>query len=475
MKRRSLMATVVLSASLLAPLAGCGGAEEYPLPPEENLSTPQPPDVSLQAASPEAQAALGVQSWRLLEPEGDRARVEGLDSSGRVVLSAVSSPSADGYILDVTTPAPMSFRVDSSFRLLDGDSSNPVFASLYRDLLTPRVDPAARPPLDVSDFDLTAAPESLAAESGSVKAFATDAERDRYRFRLTCDLQAANEAYNSVDGRPSLCGLYYMRDVSTNVLKVWSKASFGTRTHTITIGFAGTRPTYPGDIGRDFQSQAYATHTTPLASSIPYGTMYVGNGFEARWDNQAATGLATFLRDAIKTNLDRGYKMRVFVAGHSLGGVTATLAGFDIDGMLAKSGVTYSVTVTAFNPPRLGWNNARYEYQKRLFTTCNEGDFGRNQSCLVLRQMTRTGDPVHGLPLGFSHPVWQTANNAIRGVGPGPYGNNAELPYCSQYHAPRRSWVNPNANHDLAAWGTNIANIPNSHLDCMFLPNIKKN
>jgi hypothetical protein len=490
MKSRSLWATVALSASLLVPLAGCGAVEEpsevvspeVQAPPEAPSAPQARSDASEQDASAETVARLGVSRWRMSDYEGRTVRVEGVSARGQVVLSArltldFSEEKPLSYLIDLDTPVKARVRVDSGLEVLEGDASHEAYQALRRDVLAPREEPVGPEGLlDVSDFNLPAELErSASRSSGEVQTFASEATRNAWRRRLICELNFAQEAYKSVDGRANVCAYGYQRDISRDVMKVWRYSNRNTKTVYIAVGFAGTRFPDPGDILRDLQSEFYVDHSSPLSPTTASPTMRVGRGWEARWRTQATTAnrgevnFATWLGAEAWSARIGGYKLHVTVSGHSLGAVTATLAGFDIAGFLGASGTSHHVSVVAFNPPRLGAPSARDAYQGRLFGSgCARSDFRSDRPCLTLRQMTRSGDPVQSVPVdpiwGYHHPVWQSTPNA-RGVGGGAYGNR-ELPYCAQNNASSRGFAL--ANHDLDSWAADIYRISGTHLDCMF-------
>lgn len=410
-------------------------------------------------------------AWRLPASVDESASTEGVDEDGKVRVRATATPlDSGGYTIDISLPAPRTFTIDQAGNPTAEGASDPTLDALLRDLVeTPLVDPSL-PATDVAGFSLLSGVDPFSTDKEAPLPATTSDPNDANRRRLACAFVGVSEAYLAADGRPSLCGLEYQRALSTDVMKIWQSDDPADLVHHVAIGFAGTRFPDPGDILRDLQSLVFTTHESPLDPSTPLETMRVGAGWEARWQNQAATGIAAFLDEAAVTDRERGYRLQVHIGGHSLGGVTATLAGFDVAGLLAARGITHRVTVYAFNSPHLGYASARDGYQRRLFRQCTVGDYGTTEPCLLLYQFLRTGDPVHHYPLFNSHPTWPKEDQEDRRVGPGPFGADASLPYCSTTFTRRRSWWNPLANHELDSWLAEIGNLPTSTVDCIFAP-----
>jgi hypothetical protein len=198
------------------------------------------------------------------------------------------------------------------------------------------------------------------------------------------------------------------------------------------IAFRGTvHPTFTAplsnwtDIVVDLSSQfVKVDHHNPLPVLTPiYGR--VGGGWETRWhqvaaemNNREMTRVLQLIADASRNT---GQRVEINVVGHSLGGVVAELAGFDIEEFMRFKGANYEVNVVAFNPPKLGSRDFVNEYRKRL---------KERPDRFRISVFTREGDLVDDVPIdlfallaGFFHQV-------IANV---PYDNLS--PLCSQYMA----------------------------------------
>lgn len=503
MKRTRLLASLTLSMSLFSPLVGCGGEvgapedlnppdtaapQEQPPAPQEQPTDPEAPiDAAELPASEQTLAALGVKTWRLAHLEGGDQRIEGVSADGKVVAAArmvldLSGSDSARQVLEIEAPAQARVVLDSELKVVEGDAQNAFWQALYRDVFGVPVESGqSGAEVDLSEFNLPAQldKQDAAAQAapGEVRAFATEAQRAVWRDALNCYVSFAQEAYNGVSGRPNVCGFFYEPQLSTNVMKVWGNYSPATRTTHHVVAFAGTRPTNVGDWLRDLESETTVTHVSPITPVVASSTMRVGRGWEARWKTQATvqtsvgTNYAADLAFRAWIARNRGdpainHRLHLTVVGHSLGAVTATLAGYDIAGYMAAKKALHHIQVVSFNAPRLGLSDARLAYQGRL-RSCRVGQYTRDTPCLTLKQLTRSFDPVQSLPVGgFAHPVWQTALNSKNMGAP----SNLQLTYCPQYNAPARTW-NPFlavANHDLGHWRTNIGSMPGSHLDCLF-------
>lgn len=298
------------------------------------------------------------------------------------------------------------------------------------------------------------------------------------RELVLCMRRFAGQAYDTT-GASILedCGLKPTPWNSTDVMKVWdSKVAFAGASQVIVVAFAGTRMPNAGDVLRDLQSQFAVDHDNPLDRALP-GLPSVGSGWDARWYWQAKQlkgALDWYLADA-KAG---GKMLDVYLVGHSLGAVTATLAGYDVTQYLRAraEGLSggYRVHVYAFNPPRLGGVEARDLYQDALFASRASCPARAGQTCLVLRQFTRSADAVQSVPVTMRHPVWSTPDPSPRCAevtGDGKYSGRA-IGYCTQINAPALSTVSPLENHQLAGWDDQIMKLGDAELiDGMFKVN----
>lgn len=232
------------------------------------------------------------------------------------------------------------------------------------------------------------------------------------------------------------------------------------------FAFAGTRGANAGDILRDLQSQMPRWHKNPLDNGLPQ-LGYIGSGWDSRWYYQAAKVkgiLDWYINDA----KNHGKALRVYVVGHSLGAVTATVAGYDIAQYLkGKQLSSHGTFVYSFNAPRLGANgSARTQYQAALFgSNCPaEG----NELCLLLRQFTRNLDAVQSVPLDMAHPVWDVGGSTCS-FNVGDPDRRRSIGYCTQIHTAALSYSNPFGNHYLAGWDNQIRGLPDETVNRMFL------
>ncbi len=221
---------------------------------------------------------------------------------------------------------------------------------------------------------------------------------------------------------------------------------------TLVLAIRGTNVLNPYDVWADVRSQVPTTHKNSLfqpARVSPLG--WVGSGFESR---------AAFLEGALKAILDdrlldvKGQptrKLRVIVAGHSLGAVVTELVAYDINEYLkaqnalypglAMNQSRYSVLAYTFNAPMVGPHATVVNYRQVLAASVDVA--GENQDSLRLAQFTRQRDIVESVPLGYEHPVWSPNAPPQDGANPSYYPH-AEAPYAS--------WWNPLGNHDMGQW-----------------------
>jgi hypothetical protein len=286
---------------------------------------------------------------------------------------------------------------------------------------------------------------------------------------MLCMRRFAGQAYNADDQQVEDCNLKPTPWNNTDVMKLFdSKAVPAGGRQTVVVAFAGTRMPNIGDVLRDLQSQVPSWHKNPLDSGLPQ-LGYVGSGWDARWYNQAKALKGTldwYIGDAKKN----GHGLDLIVVGHSLGGVAATLAGYDIAQYLRNKGLKQQrVFVFSFNSPRLGGTGSRDVYQDALFASrCPASD---SDVCLVLRQFTRSLDPVQSVPLNMNHPVWDTPSWPHCSLKAGP-GSHADFnfSYCPQFNAPALSYANPLGNHFLAGWDEQLKSAPDDLLEAYSKP-----
>lgn len=287
-----------------------------------------------------------------------------------------------------------------------------------------------------------------------------------------CMAIAAREAYSELsETKGRVCDelltepFAHLPQYGTDVLRVFKRdVAANNAVHTdLIIAFTGTRTPDVGDIARDLESQILlnynnefdADHADALALS---GEEKVGGGFDSRWENHAA-----IVKDAIDsisvepTESAQIKTLSIIVTGHSLGAATATRAAFDLDRSLQNN----RITLWSFNSPRVG-NEAFAQAYTNAITSCSVIDEG----CFIVRQFTRSGDPIHKLPLLMHHPIWNPDQDEETRQSTGDVTQRT-LDYCAHYHAPRASTLNLAQNHKLDLWRTNLYEIPSDHIECM--------
>jgi hypothetical protein len=415
-------------------------------------------------ASAATRQSLGVSAWHYRVQQDGSAAIEGRDDRGGVKVALHAIPGEDG---------------DASYTQIDGGGverppDEAVVAAFRADVADPQRAESEREiggsdAIERSEFDFAAAlgreelagAEPSSAAPGVEPQALTEAQRKSRREALKCLQRFANQAYtvNNALLKPD-CNLKPTPWNSTDVMKVFDGASKDIEA--VVIAFAGTHDL--GDFLQDLKSLKPVMHSNPLNPALPQlGS--VGKGWDVRWHNQASAHFKQMLEWYRNDARTHNRRLGIIVTGHSLGGVTATLAGYDIAQYLRGNATPWSVYVTAFNPPRLGLSGARDKYQDALFASrCPAAG---NDICLTLWQMTRAQDPFHTYPPGMSHAVWQTAwGNPT--VGPGPHqGQN--LGYCPQLHTASlfKPWA-PLASHRLGSWAAQIDQVAGYQIDCMF-------
>ena len=287
-----------------------------------------------------------------------------------------------------------------------------------------------------------------------------------------CMAIAARESYSELDAtQDELCGelltepFAHLPQYGTDVLRVFKRDTTDNNVvhRDLVLAFTGTRTPDVGDIARDLESQILlsynnefdADHAEVLALS---GDEKVAGGFDSRWENHAAIVKdAITAVDAEPVETGQIKTLSVIAIGHSLGAATATRAAFDLNRSLQNK----RITLWSFNSPRVG-NEAFAQAYTDAITSCSFVADG----CFMVRQFTRSGDPIHKLPLLMHHPVWNPEQDEETRKSTGET-TQRELDYCAHYHAPRASTLNLAQNHKLDLWRTNLYEIPSEHLECM--------
>jgi Lipase (class 3) len=203
------------------------------------------------------------------------------------------------------------------------------------------------------------------------------------------------------------------------------------------------------DLHSDIISQFHTiNHQNALLDTDAVGT--VGFGWQLRW-YAALNTKNKALRDLITKDTltyTRVKHVEVNIVGHSLGGVVAELAGFDIEAYLNHNTTNYAVNVIAFNPPRIGNQKFVDEYRRRLKARPDR---------FKISVFTREGDIVDDLPINFPLGIIggsyrQAINNVAHdNLTPicsrymfggtddpneaGPDGEARRLPYAPRFHA----------------------------------------
>ncbi len=273
------------------------------------------------------------------------------------------------------------------------------------------------------------------------------------RAILECMRVFAMQAYDPA-GQPlnEVGGLRPLTGLCSDAMKLWSAET--PEGVSLVLAMAGTRFTLK-DVAVDLASHRVLAHVNPLDASLP-ALEAVGKGWSDRWTELAraphadAQSLLEFLSTCAAQCAQRGQTLQVMLAGHSMGGAVATLAGYDIAHFLARHGVRGMTSVYAFNPPRLGAQAARDDYQRALAGLARAD--APAAPALALRQLTRDFDPVQSLPAGLQHPLWH--DQAVAGA----------------YHA-RGSGVQAAdllRNHDLKEWQHEIATMPAGQVARLF-------
>lgn len=208
-----------------------------------------------------------------------------------------------------------------------------------------------------------------------------------------CALQGSNLAYSSEESRGDInCEgkrYIYSESISTNVLGIWQTRA-GQAQNEILIGFRGTADL--GDVGRDFQSLTTSRISNPYCQRS--GQLTVGRGWAARVRNQSTLrGLLSGLAFAPAS---------ITVTGHSLGAVSAQLAGHFISECFSNP-----IKIVAFNPPRMTSNSR----------TLNTMAAAARASHVRWLQFSHVGDPVSSLPSGMQHIIFTPDDNSCVGSG----------------------------------------------------------
>lgn len=290
-----------------------------------------------------------------------------------------------------------------------------------------------------------------------------------------CMVIAARESYSPLDETPArLCDAVltepfeHLDEYGADVLRVFKRQfdSEGQAHVEIVIAFTGTRAPDTGDIARDLESQILVDYNNELIDErtgiAPLsGDEKVGGGFDSRWENFASIvkdAIIAIESDASASSQNQDSATSIMIVGHSLGAATATRAAFDLNRSLAGR----RIVLWSFNSPRIG-NTAFAQAYADSIVTCELQDSG----CFMVRQFTRSGDPIHKLPLLMKHPVWNPDLDEDKRKSTGEVAER-ELDYCAHYHAPKESTLNLPQNHKLDLWRVDLYAIPPGHLECMF-------
>jgi hypothetical protein len=302
--------------------------------------------------------------------------------------------------------------------------------------------------IDSNDFDLPAQPEIYYMVMASAAASAYPARFERTTVQVNEDrfLRADQNMKLMSSVTDETMYTTYFDNSSPSVLRV-------------IIAFRGTvKPQLTSplsdlsawrDLAADIKSQFnIMNHKNQLLDdSEPVGA--AGLGWELRWYD-ALTAKNNALKNLIMTDTVAYARIRhveVNVVGHSLGGVTAELAGLDIEEYLYHNVSDYEVNVVAFNPPRLG-SQKLVDYYRRHLKLRPEH--------FRISVFTRQGDIVDDLPVSFSlgfigRSYHQVINNvAYDNLTPlcstfmfggaddpnmaGPDGEARRLPYAPRFH-----------------------------------------
>ncbi len=288
-----------------------------------------------------------------------------------------------------------------------------------------------------------------------------------------CMAIAARKAYSPLaDVENIICDsllvdpFEHMPAHGTDVLRVFKRRVGDDKQEHVDVlfVFTGTRTPDVGDIARDLESQVLTDYTNHLSPERDDAAMLSGDektskGFDSRWRNHA-DGVRKALEaiDEESVLLGQTPATTIAVIGHSLGAATATRAAFDIN----RSIKNQRVVLWSFNSPHVGNSSFANAYIQSL-KTCGTIQSG----CFMVRQFTRSGDPIHKLPLLLSHPVWNPSQAPDTRKNTGDPVEVA-LDYCTHYHAPSASTLNLPQNHKLDRWRMDIYDIPAEHFNCMF-------
>lgn len=288
-----------------------------------------------------------------------------------------------------------------------------------------------------------------------------------------CMVVAAGETHLPLDETPPfVCDALltepfeHMTEYSTDVLRIFKRQfDIDNQAHLeIIVAFTGTRISNIGDIARDIESQFPSRYNNELIIEHPNaialsGDEKVSRGFDRRWENHASIVKGALRRFESNANASgRDVAMSIMVVGHSLGAAIAARAAFDLNRSIQHK----RITLWSFNTPRIG-NTAFAQAYAKSIKTCTFQDSG----CFMVRTFTRSGDPVHKLPLLMQHPIWNPDLDEDTRKSTGNVTQQA-LDYCPHYHAPKQYFFKLTQNHQLELWREDLYAIPPGHLTCMF-------
>ena len=307
--------------------------------------------------------------------------------------------------------------------------------------------PVAGKTIDAAQIDLVELIEHIERPDGLSPA-SLDGRR---RALLECMRALAGEAYTEDFQRIAPIGqLNLCADRCTPALKLWEAAP-AEHTAALVLGFSGTRMTDSADLLCDLKGQIPELHGNPLHESLP-PLGHVGAGWQERWCDEATKlrggeRLAGILAKYADAANREGKILSLSVVGHSLGGVVAALAGFDIATFLRDRGTRGRVSVYSFNPPRLGVKGTAQAYRRIL----EDERFDKGALGFTLLQFTRELDPIQSLPFFMEHPDWAAPQSDRHTVH-----RSANVHIQSHYDGVTDR-LNLGVNHDLALWKEAIA------------------
>lgn len=434
------------------------------------------------AASADTKAKTGVQAWKIREdPNGDFI-VEGYAANNLRIVYAqlknapepVGEAEAEAYLITSLLPGSVGQVIAQSSTIAQAIDS---------DVYWPMVEKFMEQDTSLENnlADLTALNQSIDLTTVSTQAETSGAtltaaqRKSRIDF-LFCMNQFANQAYwkpADLVKNHQTCGLEYDQLDSNAEVKIWtpSAAKLTKATHIpIIISFRGTSNLK--DWGANLKNMVSITSPkNPLDATVKPVLSGVGKGWDDRWRSNAGS-IKDVLMDYAK-HTDKS--LRVFVVGHSLGSVTATVAGFDIENWLEEAMIKGTVknprakvSVFGFNQPKAGKSATRSIYQDEMYLKRSCKTTSVKRVCLQYHRFYRGNDFVNVLPPGYSNIWYNTKNDGVDIPADGGTHNAQHLGYCPMVWAKAAAAVwNITGNHSLAKWRDNFKEINSAHLKCM--------